>query len=81
MFKKIIKAKILFWGIIGILSIVTSCKKETPSKDIAEKWETEIIVHQPFYKKELPKEFKNYWYAGEAEITSFKLEQARYGEI
>ncbi len=26
-------------------------------------------------------DFKNYWYAGEAEITSFKLEQARYGDI
>lgn len=25
--------------------------------------------------------FKNYWYAGEAEISSYKLEQARYGEI
>jgi len=26
-------------------------------------------------------EFKEYWYTGEAEITSYKLEQARYGEI
>ncbi len=26
-------------------------------------------------------EFKNYWYSGKAEITSFKLEQARYGEL
>jgi len=26
-------------------------------------------------------EFKDYWYAGEAEITSYKLEQARYGEL
>lgn len=26
-------------------------------------------------------EFKEYWYAGEAEITSYRLEQARYGEI
>lgn len=26
-------------------------------------------------------EFKAYWYAGEAEITSYKLEQARYGEL
>lgn len=29
----------------------------------------------------LSPEFKEYWYAGEAEITSFKLEQARYGEL
>ena len=26
-------------------------------------------------------EFKNYWNAGKAEITSYKLEQARYGEL
>lgn len=26
-------------------------------------------------------EFKDYWYGGEAEITSFSLEQARYGEL
>ncbi|MDR5590431.1 septum formation inhibitor Maf [Christiangramia sp. SM2212] len=30
---------------------------------------------------ELSKEFKNYWYSGEAEITSYELKQARYGEI
>ncbi|SHI33240.1 septum formation inhibitor Maf [Aquimarina spongiae] len=32
-------------------------------------------------KKGLSEEFKKYWYAGEAEITSYQLEQARYGEI
>ncbi len=35
----------------------------------------------PTQKKELSKEFQDYWYAGEAEITSYKLEQARYGEM
>jgi len=28
-----------------------------------------------------PKDFNAYWYAGEAEITSYRLEQARYGEV
>jgi len=28
-----------------------------------------------------PKQFNDYWYQGKAEITSYKLEQARYGEI
>ena len=32
-------------------------------------------------KKALSNEFKAYWYSGEAEITSYKLEQARYGEL
>lgn len=27
-----------------------------------------------------PKDFNSYWYAGEAEISSYKLQQARYGE-
>ncbi|MEO9483380.1 MAG: hypothetical protein ABJG47_08050 [Ekhidna sp.] len=30
---------------------------------------------------EKPKDFNGYWYAGEAEISSYRLEQARYGEI
>lgn len=29
----------------------------------------------------LTDEFKSYWYAGKAEITSYNLEQARYGEL
>lgn len=32
-------------------------------------------------KKQLSAAFKAYWYAGDAEITSYKLEQARYGEL
>ena len=32
-------------------------------------------------KRPLSKEFKEYWYAGDAEITSYELEQARYGEL
>lgn len=31
--------------------------------------------------RQLSSEFNNYWYAGDAEITSYKLEQARYGEV
>ena len=30
---------------------------------------------------EKPKNFNGYWYEGKAEITSYQLEQARYGEI
>lgn len=29
----------------------------------------------------LSDEFKEYWYAGDAELTSYKLNQARYGEL
>ncbi len=31
--------------------------------------------------EKISEEFKEYWYTGEAEITSYELEQARYGEI
>ncbi|MUP42964.1 septum formation inhibitor Maf [Christiangramia aestuarii] len=30
---------------------------------------------------QLSEKFKDYWYSGEAEITSYELEQARYGEM
>lgn len=32
-------------------------------------------------KKPLSEDFKKYWYSGEAELTSYTLEQARYGEL
>ena len=81
MIKKIIKAEIFFWLIIGLLSIVISCKKDTESKKLAHHLETHYVINQPFEEKEPSQDFKNYWYAGEAEISSYKLEQARYGEI
>lgn len=57
-----------------------SCKKavETTS-EISENLRPEIEEKQP--KEELSQAYKDYWYSGEAEITSYKLEQARYGEI
>ncbi|MFT4830549.1 MAG: hypothetical protein ACI815_000183 [Psychroserpens sp.] len=56
-----------------------SCRKvktavNTESKEISRQ-NVEIA------KKELSEAFKEYWYAGTAEITSYRLEQARYGEI
>lgn len=42
---------------------------------------TEVKTKTVKEPKPLSKEFKDYWYASKAEITSFKLEQARYGEL
>ena len=81
MFKRIIKAEILFWAVIGLLALIASCKEETTKNDLAENWRTELIKEKPFDKKELSKDFKSYWYASEAEISSYKLKQERYGEI
>jgi len=37
------------------------------------------VSQQPTSSK--PEDFNSYWYAGEAELTSYELEQSRYGEI
>ena len=71
--------KLLFILTILVLAF-QSCKKavETTS-EISENLRPEIEEKQP--EEKLSQKFKEYWYAGEAEITSYKLEQARYGEI
>ncbi|WP_353778621.1 septum formation inhibitor Maf [Winogradskyella sp. 3972H.M.0a.05] len=65
------------------LCFLVSCKPKTSeTKTIAEHTPKETnssSVQKP--AKPLSEDFKSYWYAGEAEITSFKLEQARYGEL
>ncbi|WP_432411225.1 septum formation inhibitor Maf [Rasiella sp. SM2506] len=72
--------KIVQLPILICLIALTSCKnsegnlipnsettaKEKPSKDKV---------------RELSEAFKTYWYAGNAEITSYKLLQERYGEV
>jgi hypothetical protein len=44
---------------------ITTIEKDTP----------------PPVKRDVSQDFKAYWYAGNAEITSYRLEQARYGEL
>ncbi len=48
-----------------VLAILTSCENTSSQKQ----------------NLDLSDNFKEYWYSGEAEITSYHLEQARYGEI
>ncbi|MDD7887897.1 septum formation inhibitor Maf [Flavivirga sp. 57AJ16] len=80
-FKKIIKVEIALYIIIATLSLLTSCKKEKTSKKLALKTTADIAINKDSKQKEPSQEFKNYWYTGQAEISSYKLEQARYGEI
>jgi len=40
-----------------------------------------LILSISISPNELAAQFSKYWYNGDAEITSYKLEQARYGEI
>ncbi len=63
---------------IAALAII-ACK-EKPAKIVAN-IAMASTTDTPLSKKEISSDFKQYWYAGEAEISSYKLEQARYGEM
>ncbi len=63
---------------LSILAIIACSNiKANKTNDIVIKTDTQNNK----FKKELSKDFKKYWYNGEAEITSYTLEQARYGEM
>ena len=73
---------IRFFSLLGFSAILlfTACK-DVPKNNIAlislqPKAETQTVK-----SRNVSQEFKDYWYAGEAEITSYELKQARYGEI
>jgi hypothetical protein len=67
--------KIMFVSLITTLVLlIVSCKDND-----AQKQETKAVDSAKM--RSLSEEFKDYWYAGEAEITSYELEQARYGEL
>ncbi|MFS4468439.1 septum formation inhibitor Maf [Maribacter sp. 2210JD10-5] len=80
MFKKWLKLELTVVVFAALCSFNQSCKEAEVAKsnDIAMASEDEDIKTP---KKHLSQEFKDYWYAGKAEITSYTLEQARYGEI
>jgi len=80
MFKKWLKLELSIVLAAAIFTLVESCneKGQDQSNDIAL---NENTSEKMLPKKKLSQEFKDYWYAGEAEITSYKLDQARYGEI
>ncbi len=74
---------VVFLAVLSVLVLLLSCEKNKKQSNTDNtialakiKTEEDVPPKQP-----LSKEFKNYWYAGEAEITSYKLEQARYGEL
>lgn len=65
---------------VSLSSLLSSCnntKNETVALNSITNPAEKITVKD----RNLTQEFKDYWYAGNAEITSYKLEQARYGEI
>lgn len=60
------KSLITLFGPVVIFAIY-SCSPERP-----------VTTKQQL---NVPQEFGNYWFQGKAELTSYRLEQARYGEV
>jgi hypothetical protein len=80
MFKKWLTTEILIILLAFGSTTLNSCKEKlTVSKEELVAVDTSEKPDTP--KRSLSKEFKEYWYAGDAEITSYDLKQARYGEI
>tara|TARA_R110000764_G_scaffold5442_2_gene21619 strand:+ start:4383 stop:5330 length:948 start_codon:yes stop_codon:yes gene_type:complete len=77
---KFLKLNTTFFSIFGVLIVLTSCKEKPASNSNTLAMSTSVSKTEA-PKKELSQEFKDYWYNGTAEITSYNLEQARYGEI
>nr|WP_288931368.1 septum formation inhibitor Maf [uncultured Allomuricauda sp.] len=65
--------------LLSLILFITGCKQEKTTKTNTENTHSETVTQSS--KKPLSEDFKKYWYAGDAEITSYKLEQARYGEL
>jgi len=75
--KKSTNLIVFLFTILTSLATLNSCKQDTPK-------EITLATNTPQENKKttqpLSKKFKNYWYGGTAEISSYKLNQARYGE-
>ncbi|MEC3964752.1 septum formation inhibitor Maf [Flagellimonas halotolerans] len=64
------------------LFLLMSCSdknKTTENGETVSNKKSKTLKTEP--KQPLTDNFKNYWYAGDAEITSYQLNQARYGEL
>ncbi len=66
-------------ALIFCACFLSSCSEKT--KDQQNDLELSKTDNATVYKGALTDDFKAYWYVGEAEITSYELKQARYGEM
>ncbi len=76
--KTFIKLQCIVLSLAALSLSVTSCSEKKSSTDQEVTSKEKKAGATP--KKSLSEVFKTYWYASEAEITSYKLQQARYGE-
>ncbi len=66
--------------ISGLAISLVSCRQGPAQSEgkVAMNDETNTNKRQA---RQVSESFRDYWYAGDAELTTYKLEQARYGEI
>ncbi|WP_299117323.1 septum formation inhibitor Maf [uncultured Winogradskyella sp.] len=78
-----VKSIAVFVSFICAFVIAISCKDEVLKQESENTIIAKAVIKSEALKPAfLPsKDFNDYWYTGEAEITSYKLEQARYGEV
>jgi len=80
--KTALKSGVLYWVFGSLLIMATACGEKQNSMALAEDGATHHnSTGEKQTAQDLTDEFKAYWFSGEAEITSYELEQARYGEI
>ncbi len=64
----------------ALIILLVDCKGNTEGTETLE-MPTANSTLDVTKNRTITQEFKDYWYAGKAEISSYKLEQARYGEM
>ncbi|MGK0315319.1 MAG: hypothetical protein ACI86M_001550 [Saprospiraceae bacterium] len=69
---------ISFFSIVASLSSISSCKDASAA---TENYKTESSTQSSSSKRIPSQQAKDYWYDGTAEISSYTLSQARYGEL
>lgn len=73
------KSKTLVLALTSVLLVFSSCEQKSSDKNSSKKENPSIS--KATKRNDLGTPFKKYWYSGKAEVTSYKLEQARYGEM
>ncbi|MDT0555007.1 septum formation inhibitor Maf [Patiriisocius hiemis] len=72
----------LYFSFLSTLSLLVLFSGCTSKQKDTTLLNTEIVsASNTVKKRELSQDFNEYWYAGNAEITSYKLSQERYGEL
>ena len=73
---------IFIYNVVAVAMILQGCVEgQSNGKTLALSETSNVTSIAERSKKPLSPEFKSYWYAGDAEITSYELQQARYGEM